>query len=205
MNRNPITTITTPCLFFSGRFKKGKPYPDPDAKIGYCAAKKLAFIGYRATIINAGENMPILDYYLTPANRHDAGAFVPLLLSMEAHGVLPRIGDFYGDNAYFTIENRQWLDFFEKRCKIHSKEETGKHPKNRRSAKKKSRVRSKVESTFGIMQKNHNFGQVLVRGTTNVKIDTCLKITSWNHFYLMSYVMSRFEDRISLRRLFYEN
>jgi len=164
LNRKLITTITTLCLFFSVRFKKGKPYPDPDAKIGYCAAKKRAFIGYRATIINGGEKMPILDYHLTPANQHDAGALIPLLLSIEEYEVLPRIGAFYGDNAYFTIKNRRRLEFFEKRCEIHSKEETGKHPKNRRSAKKKSRVRSKVESTFGILHKNHNLGQTLVRG-----------------------------------------
>ena len=205
MNRKLITTITTPCLFFLGRFRKGKPRPDPDAKIGYCAAKKRAFVGYRATIINGGENMPILDYHLTPANQHDVGALLPLLLSMEEHEILSRIGDFYGDNAYFTIRIRRWLEFFEKRCKIHSKEETGKHPKNRRSAKKKSRVRSKVESTFGILHKNHNFGQTLVRGMNNVKIDTCLKFTSWNHFFLISYFMDRFEDCISLRKLFYEN
>ncbi|MHA1659084.1 MAG: transposase, partial [Promethearchaeota archaeon] len=77
--------------------------------------------------------------------------------------------------------------------------------KNRRNAKKKSRVRSKVESTFGILHKNHNFGQTLVRGMNNVKIDTCLKVTSWNHFFLISYLMNRFEDCISLRKLFYEN
>ena len=205
MNRKLITTITTPCLFFSGRFRKGKPRPDPDAKIGYCAAKKRAFVGYRATIINGGEKMPILDYHLTPANQHDSGALLPLLLSMEEHELLHRIGDFYGDNAYFTIRIRRWLEFFEKRCKIHSKDETGKHPKNRRSAKKKSRIRSKVESTFGILHKNHDFGQTLVRGMNNVKIDTCLKVTSWNHFFLISYFMNRFEDCISLRKLFYEN
>lgn len=61
--------------FFSGRFKKGKPHPDPDAKIGYCTSKKRAFVGYRATIIIGSENMPILDYHLTPANRHDSGVF----------------------------------------------------------------------------------------------------------------------------------
>ena len=205
MNPNLITTTTIPCLFFSGRFKKGKAHPDPDAKIGYCAAKKRAFVGYRATIINGGERMPIIDYYLTPANRHDAGAFVPLLLSMEKHDTLPRIGDFYGDNAYFTAKNRAWLEYFEKGCKLHSKEETGKNPKNRRSAKKKSRVRSKVETTFGIMAKNYNFGQTQLRGIDNVKIDTALKFSSWNHFFLLSYFMERFEDCISLRRLFYEN
>ena len=205
MDHNPTTTTATPCLFFSGRFKEGKPHPDPDAKIGYCAAKKRAFVGYRATIINGGERMPIIDYHLTPANRHDAGAFVPLLLSMEVHEMLPLVGAFYGDNAYFTTENRAWLEFHEKCCKIHSKEETGKAPKNRRSAKKKSRIRSKVESTFGIMEKNYNFGQTRLRGIDNVKIDTCLKFSSWNHFFLLSYFTERFEDRISLRRLFYEN
>ena len=205
MNLNLNTTITIPCLFFLGRFKKGKPHPDPDAKIGYCAAKKRAFVGYRATIINGSKNMPIIDYHLTPANRHDSGAVVPLLLSMEAHDTLPRIGAFYGDNAYFTAENRAWLEYFEKSCKLHSKEETGKTPKNRRSAKKKSRIRSKVESTFGIMEKNYNFGRTQLRGINNVKIDTSLIFSSWNHFFLLSYFMERFEDCISLRRLFYEN
>lgn len=205
MNRNPTTTITIPCLFFSSRFKKGAPNPDPDAKIGYCAAKKRAFVGYRATIIIGGERMPIIDYHLTPANRHDAGAFVPLLLSMEEQDTLPRVGAFYGDNAYFTAENRAWLEFFEKSCKLHSKEETGKAPKNQRSAKKKSRVRSKVESTYGIMEKNYNFGQTRLRGIDNMKIDTSLKFSAWNHFFLLSYFTDRFEECISLRRLFYEN
>ena len=201
MNRKRITTITTLCLFFSGRFKIGKPRPDPDAKIGYCAAKKRAFVGYRATVIIGSENMPILDYHLTPANRHDSGAFVPLLLSMEAHEMLPRVGAFYGDNAYFTAENRTWLEFYEKSCKLHSNDESGKIPKNRRSAKKKSRVRSKVESTFGIMEENYNFGRTQLRGFNNVKIDTCLIFSAWNHFFLLSYFMERFEDCISLRRI----
>lgn len=205
MNRKRITTITTLCLFFSGRFKIGKPRPDPDAKIGYCAAKKRAFVGYRATVIIGSENMPILDYHLTPANRHDSGAFVPLLLSMEAHEMLPRVGAFYGDNAYFTAENRTWLEFYEKSCKLHSNDESGKIPKNRRSAKKKSRVRSKVESTFGIMEENYNFGRTQLRGFNNVKIDTCLIFSAWNHFFLLSYFMERFEDCISLRRILYEN
>ena len=205
MNRKPNTTTTTLCLFFLGHFKEGKPHPDPDAKIGYCAAKKRAFVGYRATIINGGENMPIIDYHLTPANRHDSGALVPLLLSMEEYDTLPRIGAFYGDNAYFTALNKEWLEYFDKQCKFHSKEETGKTPKNPRSAKKKSRVRSKVETTFGIMKKNYNFGQTQLRGINNVKIDTSLIFSSWNHFFLLSYFMERFEDCISLRRLFYEN
>lgn len=149
--------------------------------------------------------MPILDYHVTPANQHNAGALVPILLSMEEHETLSGIGKFYGNNAYFTVKNQQWLSFFGKPCKFHSKEETGKNHKNRLSAKKKSRGRSKVESTFGILQKNHNFGQTFVRGINNVKIDTCLIFNSWNYFLLLSYIMDRFEDCVSLRRLFYEN
>lgn len=205
MNRKPSTTTTTPCFFFSGRFKKGKPFPDPDAKIGYCAAKKRAFVGYRATIIIGSEKMPVIDYHFSPANRHDSEAFIPLLLSMEEHETLPRVGSFYGDNAYFTTKNREWLGFHEKACKFHSRDETGKAPKDRRSAKRKSRVRSKVESTFGIMEKNYNFGQTQLRGINNVKIDTCLIFSAWNHFFLLSFFMERFEDCISLRRIFYEN
>ncbi|MBA7540013.1 hypothetical protein ES705_32302 [subsurface metagenome] len=149
--------------------------------------------------------MAIIDYRVTPVNQPDAGGLVPLLLSMEEHETLSRIGDFYGNNAFFTVENRRWLSFYGKKYKFHSKEEPGKNPKERRSVRKKSRIRSKIESMFGIMQKNHNFGRTLVRGTHNVKIDTCLIVSSWNHFFLITYFMDRFEDRISLRKLFYEN
>lgn len=149
--------------------------------------------------------MAILDYHITPANRHDAGALISLLLSMEEHDTLSRVSDFYGDNAYFTASNRNWLSFYEKNCKFHSKEETGKHPKKPQSARKKSRVRSKVEATFGILHDNYHFGCLRVRNITNVKIDACLIFSSWNHFFLLSYLMDRFEDCISLRKLLYEN
>lgn len=192
-------------LFFSGVFKKGKPHPDPDARIGYCAAKKRAFVGYRTTIINANHKMPIIDYCVTPANRHDSKALVPLLLSMEEQGSLPYVGKFYGDNAYHTNKNVQWLHYFGKPCEFHTKEETGKNPKKKRSAKRKSRIRSKVETVFGILSINYFFGKTRVRGLNNVTIETCLKYSSWNFFYLISYLMERFEDNISLRRLFYED
>jgi len=203
--RKRNTTTTIPCLFFSGQFKKGKPFPDPDAKIGYCAAKKLAFVGYRATIIIGNEKMPILDYYLTPANRHDSAAVAPLLFSMEANGILPCIGAAYGDNAYRTEENNRWLEYYEISNKFHTKDETGKHPKNKAQAKRKSRIRSKVETTFGIMEENYNFGATRVRGFTRVKVELSLICSAWNHFFLLSYFMDQFEDCISLRRLFYED
>lgn len=198
-------TTKTLYLFFSAHFKKGKPFPDPDAKIGYCSAKKLAFVGYRATLIIGRRDMPILDYYITPANRHDSKALCPLLLSMERHGTIERVGDFYGDNAYASRKNEQWLIFYGKQSKFHSKDETGKKPKSPHSAKKKSRIRSKVEAIFGIMEENYNFGHTRLRRINNVKTELCLMCTAWDHFFLMSYIMDRFNDRISLRRLFYEN
>lgn len=199
------TTTATHCLFFSGQFKKGKPFPDPDAKIGYCAAKKLAFVGYRATIIIGNERMPILDYHFTPANRHDSGALIPLLLSLETHGHLPHVRKFYGDNAYCTEENNRLLDYHEICNQLHTKDESGKRPKNKAHAKRKSRIRSKVESCFGIMEENYNFGATRVRGFERVKLETSLICSAWNHFFLLSYFMDQFEDCISLRRLFYED
>jgi len=173
--------------------------------IGYCTAKKRAFVGYKATIVNAAESMLILEYRVTPANRHDASALVPVLLSMERHGTITKVGDFYGDNAFFTVNNMKWLSFYEKACKFHSKEETGKNPKKRRSAKKKSHIRSRIESTFGILHKNHHFGRARTRELPKVTMDACLIFTSWNLFFMVSYFMDKSQHRISLRKLFYEN
>lgn len=162
-------------------------------------------MGYRATIVIGNDRMPILDYYFTPANRHDSAALVPLLLSMEAHDVLPYVGAFYGDNAYCTKENNRWLEYYEISSKFHTKDETGKNPKHKSQARRKSRIRSKVESTFGIMEENYNFGATRVRGFDRVKLDTSLIFSAWNHFFLLSYFMDQFEDCISLRRLFYKH
>jgi len=158
-----------PYLFFSGRFKKGKPFPDPDAKIGYCAAKKQAFVGYRATLLVESSRMPILAYHVTPANCHDSSALLPVLLSLEQHELLFRLKSFHGDHAYFTAANLKWLAFHEIQCEFHSKEESGKHPKKKRGAKRKVRIRSKIEAVFGIMEENYHFGRTLVRGGEKVK------------------------------------
>ena len=197
--------ITIRSFFFSGRLRKGKPRPDPDAKIGYCAAKKLAFVGYRTTIICTGEHMAILDFLTTPANRHDSSALPPMLFSMEENHILKKIKDFYGDNAYYSVSNRQWLTYFEKNCQFHSKDETGKKPKNVRSARRKSRIRSKVETVFGILTENYSFGRSNVCGLSNVIKETAIVYSAWNFFILMSFFVDRFEDRISLKKLLYEN
>ena len=135
--------------FSKNRFiKMLKSTPDLYAKIGYCAAKKRAFVGYRTTIISTNDNMAILDHYLTPANQHDSGALSPLLYSMERHNVIDYIKDFYGDNAYNTEDNRDWLNFYGINCEIHTKDESGKHRKNPRSAKKKSKIRRYYTNSF---------------------------------------------------------
>ena len=142
---------------------------------------------------------------VTPANQADCNALIPLLLSMEEHNILHVINSFYGDNAYNTLENKKWLKYFGKECKFHTKLETGKLPKNRRSAKRKSRIRSKIESTFGILKLNYHFGRSRVVGMRNIYIENSIIMIAWNHFILISYLIDKFENHISIRKLFYEN
>lgn len=149
--------------------------------------------------------MAILDHYFTPANHYDGNALYPLLSSMEKNHIIENIKDFYGDNAYYSEDNRNWLDFYGINCEIHTKDESGKNRKNPRSAKKKSKIRSKVECVFGILHENYTFGRSAVRGKNAVFIETALIYSSWNFFILMSSFVDRFEDRISLKRLLYEN
>lgn len=73
-------------------------------------------MGYRVSIINAREKIPIIDYHLTRAIHHDAGALIALLLSVEHNQTLPKFAYFYGDNAYFTSGNVSRLEFYEKGC-----------------------------------------------------------------------------------------
>ncbi|MFO8018719.1 MAG: hypothetical protein R6U96_08800 [Promethearchaeia archaeon] len=60
------------------------------------------------------------------------------------------------------------------------KKDSGKQPKEHWSAKKKSRICSKVELSFGIMARNYNFGRTHVRAIENVQIETSLVFSSWN-------------------------
>jgi len=71
--------------------------------------------------------------------------------------------------------------------------------------KRKARIRSKIEGAIGIMKENYNFGRIQIWGGEKVKGEMGLKVSAWNLFYLLSCVEGLFEDRISYRRLFYEN
>ncbi|MHA1282320.1 MAG: hypothetical protein ACTSQP_07395 [Promethearchaeota archaeon] len=77
--------------------------------------------------------------------------------------------------------------------------------RKKRSAKKKLRTRSKIETIFGISNHNMGFGSVRVRTLLNVIIDTSLIFIAWNLGILYSYYINRFEDRISLKQLLYKN
>ncbi|MHA1394590.1 MAG: transposase [Promethearchaeota archaeon] len=106
--------------------------------MGYCAAKKQTFLGYRASLLVERTYMPILAYHIKPVNCHNSSALLPVLLSLEKHEFLCQLKSFHGDCAYFTAENLKWLAFHEKQREFHSKEESGKHPKKNWKDKKKS-------------------------------------------------------------------
>ena len=186
-------------------FRERLPGPDSDARIGYCAAKKLAYVGYKNHLLCSVDDMSILNFIVTPANRHDSTLFIPLFMNMSSSSIFPTIKGVYGDNAYDTELNRIHLEERGIRALFHSKDETGKSPKKPQSAKRKSKKRSKIEVIFGISQENYGFGNVYVRGLPNVVIDTSIIFIGWNLGILYSYFIDRFEDRISLKKLLYKN
>ncbi|MHA1717868.1 MAG: transposase, partial [Promethearchaeota archaeon] len=167
----------------------------------WCAAKKQAFVGYRFTIAIQEQRMPILEYHVTAANVHDSVTFQAVGRKMAAHGTLDLIDEFYGDNAHYTAENRAFLLSRGVQPRFHTRDESGKSPVNKRASRRKSRVRSKVEVVFGILTSNYAFGRVLVCGLDRVEISLSLICIGWNFFFLMSYFVGRFDDRISLREL----
>lgn len=149
--------------------------------------------------------MTVLDFSVTPANIHDSKMFSPLLSSLLSSSLSDLVKEAYGDNAYDTNRNREFCNREGVKVSLHSKEETGKHPNNPRSAKKKSKKRSKIETLYGIAHENLGFGAVRVRGRWRVVIDTSIVFTGWNLGILYSFYTNRLEDRISLKRLLYKN
>jgi hypothetical protein len=149
--------------------------------------------------------MTILDYKITPANTHDCKFLIPLVSNVLSSKLANLLKKLFGDNAYNTKTNRDFCHENHLEPLFHSKDETGKHPKKKRSAKKKSKKRSKIEPVFGISKLNLGFGSVRVRGIQRVSIDTDLIFIGWNLGILYSHYIDQFEDRISLKRLLYKN
>jgi IS5 family transposase len=192
-------------IFFSGVFKDGPLGADPDARIGYCAARKLAYVGYKNHLLCSAEDMTVLNFIVTPANIHDSKLFIPLLSRSQNSAWFSEINAVYGDNAYDSESNTSHLGEQGIEPRFHTKDETGKDPKKPKSAKRKSKKRSKIEVLFGISHENLGFGRVRVRGVVNVKIDTSLIFSGWNLGILYSYFIDRMEDHISLKKLLYKN
>lgn len=196
-----ITTKTSHWYFFFGRLKINTVISDPDARIGYCIAKKKAFIGYRGSMVITGKNMVILDFLTTAANVPDCHSGHSLFMTMNEYGTLGLINVMYGDNAYDTADNRNFLWENNIQPNFHDKSETGKNPINKRSARRKSRIRSKIEAMLGILTENYSFHRLLVRRFPAVITHLALIYTAWNFFFLMSWFVEKFEYRISIKSL----
>ena len=197
--------MSTISIFFSGIFRIIPPGPDPDARIGYCASKKQAYVGYKCHLLCTSEDMTALDFIVTPANMPDSKLFIPLFSRMYSTNIGTLIKKIYGDNAYDSKINRDFLEEREIVALFHTKEETGKNPVKSRSARKKSKKRSRIEVMFGIAHQNLGFGRVNVRRLPRVIIDTSFIFIAWNLGILYSYHVDQVEDRISLKALLYKN
>lgn len=149
--------------------------------------------------------MAVLNFTITPANNHDSKLFIPLFSNTRHLAAFPDINAVYGDNAYDSELNKSYLKRNGVEARFHSKEETGKNPKNPKSARRKSKKRSKIEVLFGISKENLGFGSVRVRTLPNVVIDTAIVFSGWNLGILYSYFVDRIEDRLSLKKLLYKN
>ena len=149
--------------------------------------------------------MAVLNFLVTPANVHDSKLFVPLLSDTQHLASFPDITAVYGDNAYDSDLNKSYLEKGGIEARFHSKDETGKKPKYSKSAKQKSKKRSKIEVLFGISKENLGFGSVKVRTLRNVQIDTAIIFSGWNLGILYSYFVNRIADRLSLKKLMYKN
>ncbi|MHA1395101.1 MAG: hypothetical protein ACTSRZ_16475 [Promethearchaeota archaeon] len=68
---------------------------------------------------------------------------------------------------------------------MHTKDESGKDRKNKRSGRRKSKIRAKIEALFGIETKNFNFERLYVRSIINVRKDICLKCIRWNIYIVI--------------------
>lgn len=147
--------------------------------------------------------MTALDFEVTPANVPDCKLFIPLLSRVLSSTISTLIEKAYADNAYDTKKNKEYCVNNNIEPLFHTKEETGKNPKKKRSAKKKSKIRSKIETIFGISHENMGFGSVRVRCTRRVSIEISLNFIGWNLGILYASYIDQFKDRISLKRLLY--
>jgi len=143
-----------------------------------------------------------LGFEVTPANVTDGKVFPKLWQALDLAGFLAWIKQIFGDNAYCTPDNNALVTQAGKQPRFHSKAETGKHPKHPHQARQKSKKRSKIEAYNGILCLNFNIEHVRVQGLTKVTIECALALSLWNLLILLSKIENRYEDHLSVRKLF---
>jgi len=143
-----------------------------------------------------------LEFEVTPANVHDGKTFPKLWQDLGNDDLLAWIKEVFGDNAYASDANETLVKSDGKVPQFHSKDETGKHPRHPRQARRKSRTRSKIEADIGILSTNYTIQHVRVRGLGRVRVECALALALWNLLILLAHIEGRFEDRLSVRQLF---
>nr|MDO8119677.1 transposase [Candidatus Sigynarchaeota archaeon] len=187
---------------FFGWLSTTRALPDPDARIGYNVAKDRAYIGYKCHVLCGNSSHAIYGNCISPANTGDGKYFMPLMEEAERRGLLEKIRKAFGDCAYHNEANLTWL--FSRRidCRFHDKDESGVNRTKRRSARRKSRVRSVIEAIFGIAKNNLTFEKPLVRGSTAVEMDTNIVFAAWNMFMCFACLEGKWMYRVSVKKLF---
>lgn len=142
----------------------------------------------------------VFAFRVTPANVSDKVQLIPTLGSLDTEGMLKYIGALWGDNAFYTTGNREWMAMKHIEDHLHTGDETGKGPKCPRIARRKSMIRSRIEALFGILRENSVFQRSRVRTLPRVTIEQTLIFTAHNLFGLVALISSRFEDHLSTRR-----
>jgi hypothetical protein len=176
--------------------------PDPDARIGYNVAKDRAYIGYKCHALCGNSSHAIYGNCISPANTGDGKYFMPLMEEAERRGLLEKIRKAFGDCAYYNDGNLNWLISRRIDSRFHDKDESGVNRTKRRSARKKSRVRSVIEALFGIAKNNLTFEKPLVRGSMAVEMDTNIVFAAWNMFICFAFLEGKWMYRVSVKKLF---
>lgn len=157
-------------------------------------------MGYRDAVVCTADHLFVFAFRVTPANVSDKVQLIPTLGPLEAEGMLKYVGALWGDNAFCTTGNREWMVDKHVADHLHTADETGKDRKNPRSARRKSKIRSKIEALFGILRENTVFQRSRVRTLPRVTMEQALIFTAHNLFGLVALIDGRFEDHLSMRR-----
>ncbi len=160
-------------LFFSAIFavlRTSCSLVDPDARLGYYAAKKQKFLGYRVQLLNDDKKKIPLKIEVTPANTHDSKTLLPIIDKIIAEHPQTHIGNLNADNGYLSDDNPDGLN--ERRIDnsvVPRKKSSRKIPKKRQNQRKCIKV------IFGIIVQCLGLQNTRVRGLPNVAKDTYLK------------------------------